>query len=194
MERVSLKKIVGIYQLKGKHISQVWEVKKESCFSAPISCNVKIHCTTELWKAQVFNKRTYIKEFLKIQFHPLSIFILTFEFFFHIQWPSLLGPGWMVCKNYWGCLGIYSGGSRREQLAAWYNTSSRAVGPWDPLVDELYPVPRMEPLWKGLFCQLRSCLFLQHCLTCWNTTGNCCLGVILQTCECCRVMAAMPQD
>lgn len=34
MEKISLKKITGRYQLKGKHIWQVWEVKKESCFSA----------------------------------------------------------------------------------------------------------------------------------------------------------------
>lgn len=81
MERVSLKKIVGIYQLKGKHISQVWEVKKESCFSALISCNVKNHCTTELWKAQVFNKRTYIKCILKNSVSSLVYFYFDFWVF-----------------------------------------------------------------------------------------------------------------
>lgn len=77
----------------------------------------------------------------------------------------------MACKNCWGCLGIYSGGSRREQLAAWWNTLSRALSPWAPLVDEHFwaKTPLPTP-YLASSCST-ACL-------CWNTTGNCSLGVL----------------
>lgn len=194
MERVSLKKIVGIYQLKGKHISQVWEVKKESCFSALISCNVKNHCTTDLWKAQVFNKRTYIKCILKNSVSSLVYFY--FDFWVFLPHSVTISAGsWVdglqeLLRVPWH-LFRWVGGS------SWLHNTTLHQELWVPETPWLMSCT-LCPGWSlsGKDSFVSSDL-ASSCSTVWlcrNTTGNCCLGVILQTCECCRVMAAMPQD
>lgn len=165
MERVLLKKIVGIYQLKGKHISQVWEVKKESCFSALISCNVKIHCTTDLWKAQVFTKRTYIKCILKNSVSSLVYFY--FDFWVFLPHSMTISAGsWVdglqeLLRVPWHLFRWVKEGAAGCMIQHFIKSCGflRPPGWWAvPCAQDGASLER-TPL------SVRSCLFLQHCLT-----------------------------
>lgn len=130
-----------------------------------------------------------LKNFLKFIFYPSSILFwlpsLSSSVHPNTQWLLLLGPpGQKAIKKCWECLGIYSGGSRREQLAAWYTTSSRCTTLQD-----------RAPLGEGSFANSNSCVFLKHLLALLDTPqGRTAQGCLLYAFGCCRATLVKPQD
>lgn len=75
VKRFHWKKKKKRYQLKGKHIWQMWKKIISPAFLHRI---LHVYCgfTTKRCKTKVFNKSTYVKEFFTIHFCPFTLFWL----------------------------------------------------------------------------------------------------------------------